>query len=105
MKDPKKYSWSSYWAYAYEKRDMLVDEHPVYMQFSEDEGEQKRKYREFVRGMLKERGAMKGEMDIRIVYGSERFVQEMATAYKISDKIKQIGRQRGWRKYKENHPF
>ncbi len=77
----------------------------IYLQLSGDEGERKRKYREFVRGMLKEKEAMKGEMDKRIVYGSESFVQETMTAYKISEKIKQMGRQRGWRKNKENRPL
>src|SRR4030066_1008452 len=102
--DPKDYTWSSYRVYAYGKRDMLVDEHPVYLQLSEDEVERKRKYREFVRGMNKEKEAMKGEMDRRIVYGSESFVQEMSAVYKISEKIRQMGRQKGWRKNKENRP-
>ena len=84
VEDPKEYTWSSYRVYAYGKRDMLVDEHPVYLQLSEDEGERKRKYREFVRGMLKEKEAMKGEMDRRIIYGNKTFVQEMTTAYKLS---------------------
>ena len=103
--DPKDYTWSSYRVYAYGKRDMLVDEHPVYLQLSEDEVERKRKYREFVRGMNKEKEAMKGEMDKRIVYGSESFVQEMSAIYKISEKIRQMGRQKGWRKNKENRPL
>ncbi|MCL4476072.1 MAG: hypothetical protein M1508_07595 [Nitrospirae bacterium] len=86
--------------YAYGKRDIVVDKHPVYLQLSEDEGERKRKYRELVRGMLKEKKAMKGEMDRRIIYGNKTFVQEMTMAYKISEKIKQMGRQRDWRKNK-----
>ena len=105
VEDPKDYTWSSYRAYAYEKRDVLVDEHSVYQQLSGDEGERRRKYREFVRGMLKEREVMKGEMDRRIVYGNKSFVQEMTAAYKISEKIKPKGRQMGWRKNKENRPL
>jgi putative transposase len=105
VEDPKEYAWSSYRVYAYGKRDMLVDEHPVYLQLSADEGERKRKYREFVRGRLKEKEAMKGEMDRRIIYGNRTFVQEMTTAYRIYEKIKQMGRQRGWRKNKENRPL
>ena len=105
VEDPKDYIWSSYRVYAYGNRDVFVDEHPVYQQLSGDEGERERKYREFVRGMLKEKEAMKGEMDRRIVYGNESFVQEMTTAYKISEKIKQMGRQRGWKKNKENRPL
>lgn len=103
--DPKEYKWSSYNVYAYGKRDMLVDEHPIYRDMSGDELERKRRYREFVRGMQREKKAMKGEMDKRIVYGGERFVEEMTTAYKISEKIKPMGRQRGWRKNKENRPL
>src|SRR3990167_2494148 len=66
VEDPKDYRWSSYQTYAYGKRDVLVDEHPIYLQLSEDEVERRTKYRQFVRGMLKEKEAMKGEMDIRI---------------------------------------
>lgn len=98
VEDPKDYTWSSYRVYGYGKRDILIDEHPVYLQLSEDEGDLRRKYREFVRGMLKEKKAMKGEMDKRIVYGGEDFVKDMTATYKISEKIKQMGRQRGWRK-------
>jgi len=105
VEDPKDYRWSSYRAYAYGKRDVLLDKDPVYLQLSEEEGERRKKYREFVRGMLKEKGAMKGEMDRRIVYGSEDFVKDMLVTYHISEKIKRMGRQRGWRKNKENRPL
>jgi putative transposase len=105
VEDPKDYTWSSYKVYAYGKRNLLVDEHPVYCQLSEDEGERKKKYRDFVRGMLKEKDAMKGEMDRRIVYGREDFVKDMAKAYNITEKIKQMERQRGWRNNKENRPL
>lgn len=98
VEDPKDYTWSSYRVYGYGKRDIRIDEHPVYLQLSEDEGDLRRKYREFVREMLKEKKAMKGEMDKRIVYGGEDFVKDMMATYKISEKIKQMGRQRGWRK-------
>lgn len=95
VEDPKDYRWSSYRVYAYGKRNALVDEHPVYFKLSIDEGERKKKYREFARGMLKEKDAMKGEMDRRIMYGSEDFVKEMTKTYRISERIKQIGRQKG----------
>ena len=103
VKDPKDCTWSSYRVYAYGKRDILVDEHPVYLQLS-DEGERRKKYREFVRGMLREKEAMKGEMDRRMVYGSEDFVKDITTTYDISEKIRRMGRQKGWKKYKENRP-
>jgi hypothetical protein len=55
--------------------------------------------------MLKERDAMRGEMDRRIVYGGEDFVKELTTTYNISEKIKRMGRQKGWKKNKENRPL
>jgi hypothetical protein len=55
--------------------------------------------------MLKEKEAMKGEMDRRIVYGGEDFVRDITTTYNISEKIKLMGRQRGWRRIKENRPL
>ena len=105
VEDPKDYRWSSYQAYGYGKRDVLVDEHSIYLQLSEDEGERRKKYRQFVRGMLKEKEAMKGEMDRRIMYGGKDFVKEMTKTCNISEKIKQMGRQSGWRKNKENRPL
>lgn len=100
VEDPKEYPWSSYRVYAYGRSDKLVDEHPVYLQLSGEERERRRNYREFVIGMLKGKEAMKGEMDRRIVYGSERFVKEMTTEYKIPENIRRMGRQVGWRKIK-----
>jgi putative transposase len=73
VSDPKDYPWSSYGVYAYGKKDILVDEHPVYLQLSEDEGERRKKYQEFVRVMLKTKEAMKGEVDRRLVYGGDDF--------------------------------
>jgi len=43
VEDPKDYPWSSYRVYAYGKRNVLVDEDPVYFQLSEDEGERRKK--------------------------------------------------------------
>ncbi len=105
VEEPKDYIWSSYRVYGHGKKDLLVNEHSVYLHLSEDEGERRRKYRELVRGMLKEVDAMKGEMDRRIVYGGEAFVKKISTAYNITEKVRQMGRQRGWRKNKENRPL
>ncbi len=96
--DPRDYRWSSYNSYAYGRRDFLVDEHPIYKGLSGEEVERRRKYREFVRGMQSEKKAMKGMMDKRIIYGNEDFVKEMTTAFRISEKIRPMGRQIGWRK-------
>jgi len=43
---------------------------------------------------------MKGEMDRRMMYGGEDFIEEMAKTYNITEKIKRIGRQKGWMKNK-----
>jgi hypothetical protein len=91
-----------YRAYAYGKRDVLLDKHRGYLQLSEGEGERLKKYREFVRGMLKEKDEMKGEVDRRIVCGGEDFVKDMRGIYHISEKIKRMERQRRWRKNKES---
>jgi tryptophanyl-tRNA synthetase len=38
-------------------------------ELSKDESERRKKYREFINGMLREKDAMKGEMNRRVVYG------------------------------------
>ncbi|MGB9698790.1 MAG: transposase [Thermodesulfobacteriota bacterium] len=103
--DPGQYPWSSYRVYGYGKLDVLVDEHPIYERLAEDEGKRKKKYREFVRGMLKTKEAMKGEMEKRMVYGGKGFLQKIEKEYNISEKINPQGRQAGWRKNKQNRPL
>ncbi len=71
----------------------------------EDKGERKRRYRAFVRGMIKEKEAMKGEMDRRIMNGGKDFVKEMTKTYKISEKIKQMGRKVAGGKLKRTGPL
>lgn len=73
VKDPRDYQWSSYRVYAYGKKDSLVDEHPIYRELSEDEPNRRKRYREFVKGMLRSKDAMRGEMERRAIYGSEVF--------------------------------
>lgn len=92
VEDPKEYTWSSYNTYAYGKRDSLTDEHTIYNELSKDETERRKKYREFVKGMLKEKNAMKGEMDRRVIYGNESFLEKAVREYKIEAIIKPKGR-------------
>lgn len=92
VKDPKDYHWSSYGVYAYGKDDGVTDRHPIYEGWSKDEAELRRRYREFVKGMIREKAAMKGEMDKRVVYGSEDFVKEVEDGYKIYAIIRRRGR-------------
>src|SRR4030042_7164252 len=61
VKAPRDYRWSSYRVYAYGKKDLLVDEHLIYLELSKDESKRRKRYREFVRGVLRSKGAMRGE--------------------------------------------
>jgi putative transposase len=94
VEDPRDYRWSSYNVYAYGKKDTIVDEHPIYKELSRDEIERREKYREFVKGMIKERSAMKGEMSRRVIYGSEDFVTKVTKAYRVGAVIRPRGRPR-----------
>ena len=90
--DPKEYRWSSYNVYAYGKRDTLIDEHPIYQHLGQDEHDRRHEYRDFVKGMIKEKEAMRGEMSRRLVYGSDEFVMYFKKRYKLNAIIKQRGR-------------
>jgi len=94
VEDPKEYKWSSYNAYAYGKKDGVVDDNPIYRGLSKNEAERRKRYREFIKGMLQGRKAMKGEMDRRLVYGSEAFTAKMKKRYEIEEAIKLRGRPR-----------
>jgi len=90
--DPKDYIWSSYNVYAYGKRDSVIQEHSIYENLSEDETERRRKYREFVRGMLTGKNAMKGEMERKTVYGNDNFIKKLSKEYGVAGRIKPKGR-------------
>jgi putative transposase len=94
VEDPKDYRWSSYNVYAYGRKDTIVDEHPIYRELSRDETERRKKYREFVKGMIKEKSAMKGEMNRRVIYGSEDFITKVTAGYKVGAVIRPRGRPR-----------
>jgi len=92
VEDPKNYKWSSYNAYAYGKKDKIVDEHSIYKELSKDVSERRKKYREFVKEFLKDKNAMKGEMNKRVVYGSKDFTEKIKDEYDIEAIIKPRGR-------------
>jgi putative transposase len=94
VEDPKHYRWSSYQAYAYGKVDPIIDKHPIYINLSGDENERRRRYREFVKGMLREKDAMKGEMEKRALYGDEAFVKTVGARYKMNAMVRRVGRPR-----------
>jgi len=105
VREPRDYRWSSYRAYAYGRRDFLVDEHPIYQEFSRDELERRRRYREFVGGMLRIKDAMRGEMNRRAIYGGEIFVGYFKKNFEIEGMIRPIGRPKKKDKKIEPSPF
>jgi len=92
VKDPKDYRWSSYRAYAFGEKNLLVDKHPIYWELSKDEPKRRERYKEFVKGMLRSKNAMRGEMERRTIYGSEAFAGKLKKAYEIEEIIRPIGR-------------
>jgi putative transposase len=94
VEDPKDYRWSSYRVYAYGEGDSIVDEHLIYENLSEDRGETRKKYREFVKGMMRNKGCQKNEMERRLVYGSEEFTERMKKRHNVNSVIPNCGRPR-----------
>ena len=94
VEDPKDYTWSSCGAYAYGGTDSIVERHRIHDALAEEEGDRKKKYREFVRGMLREKKAKKEEMVRRVVYGNKAFIKKMQMAYKVEALIKPQGKPR-----------
>lgn len=92
VEDPKDYKWSSYNVYAYGKKDFIADEHSIYKGLSRNKAERRKKYREFIKGMIKEKDAMRGEMSRRVIYGSEDFIDKVTTEYNVEAVIKLKGR-------------
>ena len=92
VKDPKDYRWSSYKKYAYGADDLLIDKQPAYQNFGKNAEQRQQKYREFVRGMLKEKKAMKGEMDRKLVYGSSDFIGMLTRKHTINGELRTQGR-------------
>lgn len=81
-----------YAVYAYGRDDKITDEHSIYEDLSREERKRRKKYREFVKAMVKDKGAMKGEMDKRTAYGSEGFLKKVVQEYNIDIVIKPQGR-------------
>ena len=81
VENPKDYRCSSYHVYAYGKKDLLVDEHPIYQELSTKETDRRKRYRELLKGVLKARDAMKGEMHRRVIYGNKDFIDVIKRGY------------------------
>jgi len=98
VEDPTDYRWSSYNAYAYGKKDAIMDENPIYKGLSKDGAGRRREYREFIKGMVRERNALKGEMNRRVVYGNEGFIDKVTKEYNVDA----IGKLKGRPRKEEN---
>jgi putative transposase len=92
VEDPKDYKLSSYNAYAYGNKDALIDEHPIYRGLARNDAERRKKYRDFIKGMVQEKNMMKGEMTRRVIYGSEDFTDKVTKEYNVDAIIKLKGR-------------
>jgi putative transposase len=93
VKEPQEYHWSSYKANAYGKRDDLLDNHIIYNNLFHDQ-DVRREYRKFILQMMQKNEAMRGEMDRRVIYGSEEFIKQVNKRFKIAAMIKDRGRPR-----------
>lgn len=82
----------SYNVYAFWRKDSLIDEHPIYKELSTNETTRRKRYGEFVKGMIKVRNAMKGEMDRRMIYGNRNFTDVIKKKYELEALIKPKGR-------------
>ena len=93
VKNPKDYPWSSYKANAYGKKDDLIDRSVIYDKLSTS-GAARKEYRIFVRQMLQKHESMRGEMDRRVIYGGDKFVQKMKKQYNLDEVTRKQGRPR-----------
>jgi len=64
----------------------------VHKGLAEKPDARQRTYRDFVKGMLKEKKAMKGEMDRRLAYGDAMFIGELIRRHAIAGRLQPIGR-------------
>jgi hypothetical protein len=64
----------------------------IYGELSRDERNRGRKYREYVKGMMRTKEAMRGAMERRVIYGSEVFAGQVKKAHKMEEMIKPTGR-------------
>lgn len=78
--------------FLYGRGDRITDEHLIYTSLSDKRVERRSRYRDFVRGVIKEKKAMKGELDRRVVYSRENFIKIVSTEYKVEAVIKPQGR-------------
>ena len=92
IKEARSYRWSSYGTYAFGRKDLLLDEHPIYQGLSEKELDRRKRYRGFVDGMLRTKNGLKGEMNRRAMYGNEMFADDLRKRYRMEEMVRPVGR-------------
>jgi len=76
------------------RKDSVIDEHPIYRELSADGTVRRKRYREFVKGAIKARKAMKGEIDRRMIYGNKDFADVIKRKYELEALVKPKGRRK-----------
>lgn len=74
------------------KEQLAVDLQTGYQGLGLMEEKRRKAYRAFVEGMLKEKNALKGEMDRRLVYGSSEFVGKVSKKHHVAGQVRPVGR-------------
>ena len=74
------------------RKDSVIDEHPIYEELSADETVRRKRYREFLKGAIKARKAMKREIDGRMIYGNRDFADVTKRRYELEALVKPKGR-------------
>jgi putative transposase len=92
VENPSEYQWCSYKVYANGNKSDIVDKHPIYEDLGTTESQRQKQFRNFIKGILIEKKAMKGAMNRRLVYGSEEFQREIENQYEIESVIRRRGR-------------
>ena len=74
------------------RKDSVIDEHAIYEELSADETVRRKRYREFLKGAIKARKAMKREIDGRMIYGNRDFADVTKRRYELEALVKPKGR-------------
>ena len=81
VKDPKEYEYSSYNAYAYGRKDEIVEYSPMYLELGKTTKERKQNYRHDIKGELYKD---KVNLSARFI-GPDTFVKEMENKFQVSN--------------------
>jgi len=89
VKNPKDYLWSSYNAYAYGKKNELIDTDPLYQELGKTESERQSSYRKYANDSS---GIVKNISFNRLFLGPETFIKKMEKKFNVTNIRKNRGR-------------